>query len=453
MKPPVEAPTSRQSRPAGSTPNASSAWASFSPPRETNRGPALDARARPPRPPARRPSSARARARRGQRLRLRAALREPALDEEDVESLLHAGLGRADGEPVDDLGEHRRCRRDLQRAARARARRRGWRAPGPPSTPSVRTKPSPSRMSSTIWKSSPSSSPKSRHGPCSTRAEARRPERHARPTRRRGSPSSAGGRVSRSVPGSIVSRYWPPIIPSVASRQLARDVGVGYEQASRNASASSASPASTAFPSPYAAQTLGLPAPLGVVVERGQVVVDEREVVHELERERRGHHLLRLGLERLADGERDHRPDPLAAHLDERVARRVALAVELGPQLELLERLLDELLQLLRRVHRPPASPGRSASIRSLAAASNSARRSIACSRSAAPRPAAQLLQPLHLLLDPCSGRRAGTSAPGRLRRASRSSAAHAVSGSSRAVRGSRSRAAPRPRTRTASPG
>ena len=38
MKPPVDAPTSTQSRPAGSTPRTSSAWASFSPPREANRG-------------------------------------------------------------------------------------------------------------------------------------------------------------------------------------------------------------------------------------------------------------------------------------------------------------------------------------------------------------------------------------------------------------------------------
>ena len=35
VKPPVEAPTSRQTRPAGSTPNASSACASFTPPRDT----------------------------------------------------------------------------------------------------------------------------------------------------------------------------------------------------------------------------------------------------------------------------------------------------------------------------------------------------------------------------------------------------------------------------------
>ncbi len=38
VKPPVEAPTSTQSRPTTSTSNASSAFCSFSPPRETKRG-------------------------------------------------------------------------------------------------------------------------------------------------------------------------------------------------------------------------------------------------------------------------------------------------------------------------------------------------------------------------------------------------------------------------------
>ena len=38
MKPPVEAPTSAQSRPSTSTANAANAVASFSPPRETNGG-------------------------------------------------------------------------------------------------------------------------------------------------------------------------------------------------------------------------------------------------------------------------------------------------------------------------------------------------------------------------------------------------------------------------------
>ena len=45
MKPPVEAPTSRQRRPAGSTAVASSALASLRPPRETNSGAASTATA------------------------------------------------------------------------------------------------------------------------------------------------------------------------------------------------------------------------------------------------------------------------------------------------------------------------------------------------------------------------------------------------------------------------
>src|SRR6266545_2244625 len=62
-----------------------------------------------------------------------------------------------------------------------------------------------------------------------------------------------------SASGSMVSRYWPPIIPRVASASSRATCGVGYSHASRKASARSASPASTALPSPYAAQTLGLP--------------------------------------------------------------------------------------------------------------------------------------------------------------------------------------------------
>ena len=91
MNPPVEAPTSRQSRPATSTPNASSACASFSPPRETYGG-------------GRSTSSsadvvdllaglrvARDEAGHDERLRLRAALGEAALDEQHVQALPHGG--------------------------------------------------------------------------------------------------------------------------------------------------------------------------------------------------------------------------------------------------------------------------------------------------------------------------------------------------------------------------
>ncbi len=92
MKPPVDAPTSRQRRPAGSMPNASSALASFTPPRETNSGrsstattassatswPGLAARS-PALPSRTSPASTAAAA-------LRAGLEEAALREQRVEA-------------------------------------------------------------------------------------------------------------------------------------------------------------------------------------------------------------------------------------------------------------------------------------------------------------------------------------------------------------------------------
>ena len=69
--------------------------------------------------------------------------------------------------------------------------------------------------------------------------------------------------------------------------ELARDVGTcRTDAASRNASARSASPARIRGASPNCRPDARLPSPLLVVVERGQVVVDERERVHELERAR-----------------------------------------------------------------------------------------------------------------------------------------------------------------------
>ena len=96
-------------------------------------------------------------------------------------------------------------------------------------------------------------------------------------------------------------------------------------------------------------------APLLVVVHPRQVVVDERERVDELDRERRRHDLVDRRAERLADRERDDRADALAADL-ERVAHGRRLAVQLGPELEPLERLLDERLQLVGAVHPPPSA-------------------------------------------------------------------------------------------------
>src|SRR5581483_11587092 len=102
-------------------------------------------------------------------------------------------------------------------------------------------------------------------------------------------------------------------------------------------------------------------APLLVVVERRKIVVDERERVHELERERRRYRLLRLAARRLRRREADHRTHALAADR-ERVAHGLRLPVQLGPEAQRVEALLDEAPQLVRTCgHRPPprASPAR----------------------------------------------------------------------------------------------
>ena len=90
MKPPVEAPTSRQSSPAGSIAERVERVRELLAPARDEPRPALDheldglvdllARLR----------VARHEPGEDQRLRLRAALGEPALDEQHVESLLHA---------------------------------------------------------------------------------------------------------------------------------------------------------------------------------------------------------------------------------------------------------------------------------------------------------------------------------------------------------------------------
>ena len=103
-------------------------------------------------------------------------------------------------------------------------------------------------------------------------------------------------------------------------------------------------------------------AALVVVVQCRQVVVDERERVHELERAARGERLLGLDTGGLGRREAEHGPDALAADRD-RVVDRLCLPMQIRPQRERLEALLDERAQLLRASgHRPPphASPARS---------------------------------------------------------------------------------------------
>ena len=82
-----------QSRPSSSTSSCSSAFASFSPPRETKRGGRVDRELGVVGDLVAGLVVAGNEAREHERLGLRAALRQPALDEQDVEPLLHRASG------------------------------------------------------------------------------------------------------------------------------------------------------------------------------------------------------------------------------------------------------------------------------------------------------------------------------------------------------------------------
>ena len=154
---------------------------------------------------------------------------------------------------------------------------------------------------------------------------------------------------ARSWPPSR-SCCWPPIIASVASTSSRRDARVARERERERLGEERVAGEDRrrlAVGRPDAR----LAAPLGVVVERRQVVVDEREGVHELDRGRRRQRPLELAAGRLGGREAEHRPDALAA---ERVAQRLGERPEVGRRLELVEVALDELAQLVRRPRHPP---------------------------------------------------------------------------------------------------
>src|ERR671924_526895 len=160
-------------------------------------------------------------------------------------------------------------------------------------------------MSSTIWNNRPSSSPNARHGAWS---------RSGTSAAHNPTPTDAAKRhpvfsrwsVASSGAVSVMSRYWPPIIPSVA----------GEDAHSLAVAGPGARP----------------PAALRVVVQGRQVVVGERERVHELERGRSRERRLRLGPGRLGGREADDGPDALARL--ERVANGLLERPELGRQRE-----------------------------------------------------------------------------------------------------------------------
>src|SRR5581483_6932526 len=110
-------------------------------------------------------------------------------------------------------------RRSRARSAASSARRRA------PSTPWVTTKPSPSRMSSTIWKSRPSSPPNARHGACSAAGTCAAQSASATDASK-SRPVFSLWSVCSSGALPVMSRYCPPIIPSVASASSRATCGV-----------------------------------------------------------------------------------------------------------------------------------------------------------------------------------------------------------------------------------
>ena len=102
-----------------------------------------------------------------------------------------------------------------------------------------------------------------------------------------------------------------------------------------------------------------LPSALLVVVERRQVVVNERERMHELDGGRGREHPLEIGADRLGARQAEDRTHALAA---ERVAVGLDERAENRRGLVLGEVALDQLPQLVRRPrHRPPPPGARSA--------------------------------------------------------------------------------------------
>src|SRR6266516_377624 len=89
------------------------------------------------------------------------------------------------------------------------------------------------------------------------------------------------------------------------------------------------------------------------VLERGKVVVDEREIVDEFDRGAGREELLGLAPQRLPGCKAEHRPDPLAAAC-KCVANRPGELAEFRRQRQLVEVALDQGCQLLRARH--PAS-------------------------------------------------------------------------------------------------
>ena len=165
-------------------------------------------------------------------------------------------------------------------------------------------------MSSTTWKSSPISLPNARHGglivdPGHGHAETEADRRGEEPA----------GLQSVELREVVVVACDVAVLaadhPERRLDELARDPGVvvGEREPHRLGEQRVAGEQRHAFPE---CDVRARPAAaLGIVVQRRQVVVHEREGVHELERGCRGKRLLHVSARRLDDGEAEHRANAL----------------------------------------------------------------------------------------------------------------------------------------------
>ena len=126
-----------------------------------------------------------------------------------------------------------------------------------------------------------------------------------------------------------MSRYWPPIIPSVACESSRATCGVSYDVASRNASASSASPARIPVASPNCFHVEGCPRRSSSSSSAGRSSWTSENVCTSSSAQPAGSVVPAARARSLGRGEADHRPDALAADRD-RVAHRLGLPVQRG---------------------------------------------------------------------------------------------------------------------------
>ena len=129
--------------------------------------------------------------------------------------------------------------------------------------------------------------------------------------------------------GHLRGRVGGRLAKRLGQQRIARENGVGFAEVGPRA---------------------GPPAPYLVVVQSRQVIVYERERVDELQRRRRRQDVLDGCAGRLPRGQADHGPHALAARL-ERVANGRGEVTQLGDELQAREVLLDELAELIGRLH------------------------------------------------------------------------------------------------------